>query len=485
MNKQEYLKEIDRVIENGTYKDTWESLADHPIPQWYKDAKLGFFIHWGVFSVPAYSTEWYPRLMYFKGTPVYNHHRKTYGKDFEYHDFIPQFTASAFKPDAWLDFLGACHADFIMPTAEHHDGFKMYKSELSEWNAAEMGPKRDLLGEMKEACDRRGIRLAASSHRAEHYWFLNGMCAEKKAVAQKYSDFYGECASTDGKNNLKACWRCGGGLTPTEEWLEDWLVSSCELVDRYHISNSYFDFWTAEEAFRPYMRKFLAYYYNRAEEWGEEVVSFYKMDAALYPCGVYVRERGQMDGISPQIWQCETSTSYNSWSYCTTNKFKRVEEIICNMIDVWSKNGCMALNIGPKADGSICEEEQAILKTMAAWLEKNKDAVWGTIPHRVYGEGKKQKSGAFKEKYHYTKNDFRFTYRLGKLYAFALVPKGVKDFKIKSVGANGACSAIVKNARILGEDIPVTFKQAGDGLALTLQTPVKSALPICFELTVE
>lgn len=204
MNKQEYLKEIDRVIENGTYKDTWESLATHPVPQWYKNAKLGFFIHWGVFSVPAYSTEWYPRTMYFKGTSVYNHHKKTYGKDFEYHDFIPQFTADAFKPDAWLDFLEACHADFVMPTAEHHDGFKMYKSELSEWNAAEMGPKRDLLGEMKEACDRRGIRLAASSHRAEHYWFLNGMCAEKKAVAQKYPDFYGACASTDGKNDLKA-----------------------------------------------------------------------------------------------------------------------------------------------------------------------------------------------------------------------------------------------------------------------------------------
>lgn len=312
---------------------------------------------------------------------------------------------------------------------------------------------------------------------------MNGMNADKKAVAEGRPDFYGACVSLNNKNDLKSFWKYGEGIKPSKEWLEDWLVSSCEIVDRYHISNSYFDFWTAQEDFRPYMRKFLAYYYNRAEEWGEEVVSFYKEDAAMYPCGVYVRERGQMDGVSYRKWQCETSTSYNSWSYCTTNKFKRAEEIICNMIDVWSKNGCMALNIGPKADGTICEEEQAILKTIAEWTDKNKDAIWGTVPHRVYGEGRKQKSGAFKEKYHYTSKDFRFTARLGKIYAFALVPEGEASFKIKSF--NGAFNAVVKNARILGEDTPVAFKKEADGLLLTLKRAVAGSLPICFELTVE
>lgn len=485
MNKQEYLIEIDRVIREGKYKDSWESLSAHPIPEWYKNSKLGFFIHWGLFTVPEYSTEWYPRLMYYKETEVYNHHIETYGRDFEYHDFIPRFKAEKFNADAWLDLFTACGADFIMPTAEHHDGFKMYKSELSKWNCAEMGPKRDVLGEWKKACEKRGVRLAASNHRAEHYWFLNGMHAEKQDVIDEYPDFYGPCAVPDSQKDPLNWGVCGGDLVPTKEWLEDWLVNACEIVDKYHISNSYFDFWTAAEAFRPYMKKFLAYYYNRAEEWGEEVVSFYKCDAAMYPCGVFVLERGQMDGVCKNIWQCETSTAYNSWCYCTTNQFKRVEEIICNMIDVWSKNACFALNVGPKADGSVCEEELAILKTIAAWTEKNKDAVKGTTVHRISGEGKKQISRAFEERYTYTKQDFRFLYRLGKIYAFALVPNGRKKFTIKSFNPSNGFNSLVKNVRLLGENIPVRFKKTEKGLELTLSKAVETTLPVCFEITVE
>lgn len=474
MNKQEYLAQIQRVIEKGPYKDTWESLSRHPIPQWYQDAKLGIFIHWGIYSVPAYGNEWYPTHMYEINSDICRRHREIYGENFEYHDFIPQFTGEKFDPEAWLNLFEDCGAAFIMPTAEHHDGFKMYDSQLNRWNAVQMGPRRDVLGELKEACDRRGIRLAASSHRAEHFWFMGGMMDGKQDVARAYPDFYGPCArSQDGKP-----------LVPTKEWMEDWLVSSCEIVDKYQISSSYFDYWTAQEPFRPYMRKFLAYYYNRAQEWGREVVSFYKFDAALYPCGVYVCERGQMDGICRDVWQCETSTAYNSWGYCTTNQFKKPEEIICNMIDVWSKNGCMALNIGPKADGTICEEEQQILKAIARWTRKNRDAIWGTFPYRLYGEGVKQKSGSFCENYHYTRKDYRFTARLGKLYVFAMVPQGRKTFKIRTLSFYGGCNAIVKEARILGEDTPVRFTPEEDGLRLTLPKPVREPFPICFELTV-
>lgn len=472
MDKQEYLEEIQRVIEEGPYEDTWESLARHPIPQWYQNAKLGFFIHWGLYSVPAYGSEWYPTHMYEVGSDTWNHHRETYGENFEYHDFIPMFKAEQFDADVWLDLLQPCGADFIMPTAEHHDGFKMYHSDLNPWNVAQMGPKRDILGELKKSCDRRGVRLAASSHRAEHFWFMGGMNDGKLDVAKTYPEFYGPCVR-------------GQGAVPTKQWLEDWLVSACEIVDRYKIACSYFDYWTAQEPFRPYMRKFLSYYYNRAAQWGREVVSFYKFDAALYPCGVYVCERGQMEGILRDTWQCETSTSYNSWSYCTTNQFKPVEEILCNMIDVWSKNGCMALNIGPKADGSICQEEQAMLKTIAAWTKQNREAIWGTVPFRIYGEGKKQKSGAFCEHYRYTRNDYRFTSRLGCFYIFALVPKGRKTFKIRFFHAEGGYNAIVKKAELLGADVPVSFERTEEGLILRLPEAVKEEYPICFKLTVE
>ena len=149
------------------------------------------------------------------------------------------------------------------------------------------------------------------------------------------------------------------------------------------------------------------------------------------------------------------------------------------MIDVWSKNSCMTLNIGPKADGSICEKETAILKELSAWMRKHKEAVWGTGPYRVFGEGKKQKAAMHKERYRYDKKDFRFTYRLGTLYAFALVPKGRKRFRIHQISKRGSCNAIIKAVSLLGEDRQVEFRAGAKFLELRLDWPVTHTLPIC------
>ena len=135
MNKQEYLKQIDDVIANGQFKDTWESLsANFTMPEWYKNAKFGLFSHWGVYSVPAFGSEWYARNMYEKDSREYKHHIETYGahKDFGYKDFIPMFKAEKFNADEWLDLIEASGAKYYMPVAEHHDGFQMYKSDISK-----------------------------------------------------------------------------------------------------------------------------------------------------------------------------------------------------------------------------------------------------------------------------------------------------------------------------------------------------------------
>ena len=150
---EEYLKKIDEVIKNGRYQDTWESLAGYRVPDWYADSKFGIFIHWGVYSVPAFGSEWYSRNMYIQGTEEYRHHIETYGahKDFGYKDFIPMFKAERFSADEWLDLFQDAGAQYIVPVAEHHDGFQMYRSDISRWNAYEMGPGRDVVG----SCPRR------------------------------------------------------------------------------------------------------------------------------------------------------------------------------------------------------------------------------------------------------------------------------------------------------------------------------------------
>ena len=168
------LAKIDQVIAAGHFKDTWGSLAKYQVPQWYKEAKFGIFIHWGVYSVPAFGSEWYPRMMYIEGSPEYEHHRKTYGeqKEFGYKEFIPMFRAERFDPAEWAELFADAGAQYVVPVAEHHDGFQMYKSRISHWNAYEMGPKRDVLGELKDEFGKRGLRTGASSHRIEHWFFL-------------------------------------------------------------------------------------------------------------------------------------------------------------------------------------------------------------------------------------------------------------------------------------------------------------------------
>ena len=176
MKKEEYLSLIDEVIAQGSYTDTWDSLCEHPVPKWYARDKFGIFIHWGVYSVPAFGNEWYPRNMYIKGSKENLHHEEKYGTldKFGYKDFIPQFKAEKFDPKEWAELFKEAGAKFVVPVAEHHDGFQMYASDLCRWNAAEMGPKRDILGELKTEVEKEGMVLGASTHRAEHYWFFNG-----------------------------------------------------------------------------------------------------------------------------------------------------------------------------------------------------------------------------------------------------------------------------------------------------------------------
>src|SRR5438105_1822326 len=142
------LKDVDSIDHQGPLRPDWESLQKYEAPEWYRDAKFGIFIHWGAYSVPAFGSEWYPRLMYVLGSPEYKHHIATYGSQdkFGYKDFIPMFKAEHFDPAAWAELFKRAGAKYVVPVAEHHDGFAMYDSGLSDWTVAKMGPYRDTTG---------------------------------------------------------------------------------------------------------------------------------------------------------------------------------------------------------------------------------------------------------------------------------------------------------------------------------------------------
>src|SRR5579859_7353255 len=231
-HRADLLKEVDREDRDGPFRPDWESLANYQPPEWYKDAKFGIFIHWGVYSVPAFGNEWYPRNMYRAGSEENKHHIATYGPldKFGYKDFIPMFKAEHFDPAAWALLFKEAGAKYVVPVFEHHDGFAMYDSGLSDWTVAKMGPRRDVHGELAKAVRAEGLRLGASSHRVEHNFFMDGgRKIESDVNDPQYAAFYGPVHSwMESKQTLLTDW-----TYVSDAYLDDWLARDAEIVTKY------------------------------------------------------------------------------------------------------------------------------------------------------------------------------------------------------------------------------------------------------------
>ena len=489
-NQKEWLRKIDEVIKNGPYEASWESLSKHKTPDWFRDAKLGIFIHWGVYSVPAFSTEWYSRMMYLEGSREFEHHVKTYGpqKKFGYKDFIPLFKAEKFDPAAWVDLFKRAGAKYVVPVAEHHDGFQMYRSSLSHWNSAEMGPKRDVLGEITAETRKQGLISGASTHRIEHWWFMGGGRHFESDITEdeKPGDFYWPAVKEQPENFDDLDFR----PVPSEEFLNDWMIRTCELIDNYRICELYFDWWIQETAAKPYLMKIAAYYYNRAEEWGEDVLIAYKHDAFMFGTAVVDIERGQFPEVQPFPWQTDTAIAKNSWCYTENNEFKKPWSILCDLVDVVSKNGTMLLNVGPKADGTISEEDTKVLEEIGRWMSVNGEAIYGSRPWRSSGEGPTRlEAGQFtdaKDKI-YTSEDFRFMVNHGKLYAACMrYPKSgkicIRSLAKKERTGESKYYGLIKDVDVLGFKEKPSFRQTAEGLVIETKT-VHGENPVFFRMT--
>ena len=257
------LQEVDKVNSQGPYRADWQSLETYQVPDWYKDAKFGIFIHWGVYSVPAFGSEWYPRQMYVQGSPEFKHHIATYGPQdkFGYKDFVPMFKAEKFDPAAWARLFKDSGAKYVVPVSEHHDGFAMYDSGLSDWTAVKMGPHRDLVGDLAKAVRAEGLHLGASSHRVEHNFFLGvGREFPSDINDPKYAAFYGP-AHTWLDNKMRT--PLGNDFTyVSPEWTHDWLARSAEIIQKYHPDVLFFDWWIGQPSVRADLTRFAAFYYN-------------------------------------------------------------------------------------------------------------------------------------------------------------------------------------------------------------------------------
>lgn len=451
------LKIINRGIARGPFIDSWKSLQNYRIPPWYEDAKFGIFIHWGVYCVPAFSNEWYPTQMYEEGSSAYQHHLALWGphRKFGYKDFIPMFKAKRFCASRWASLFKKAGAKFVVPVAEHHDGFAMYDCGFSKWKAVRMGPKRDIINELAGAVRAQGMIFGLSSHRAEHWWFFKGGTKFNSDVSDpRYRDFYGPAQPRE--------------TQPDKTFLNDWLARTCELVDNYQPQIVWFDWWIEEPAFAPYLQKFAAYYYNRAAQWEKGVAINYKNKAFADGSAVFDIERGQLTDIRPHLWQTDTSISKNSWGYITHHEYKTAGSIIGDLADIVSKNGALLLNIGPKPDGTIPEQEEQILLQIGQWLAINGEAIYATRPWRIFGEGPTQiVSGAFNDvkRTGFTSEDIRFTTKGNALYAIILGWPQNGTITIRSLATGSVFyPGEIAQVELLGSTTAPKWSRNGGGL---------------------
>jgi len=485
------LRAIDDSVRRGPFKADWDSLTGFRVPDWYRDAKFGVFIHWGLYSVPAFFDEWYPHWMYVQGHDAFEYHRAAFGPQdrFGYKDFIPLFKAERFDAGQWMDLFARAGARYVVPVGEHCDGFPMYDCSFTKWNAAAMGPKRDVLGEIRRAALARNIRFGTSSHRAEHWWWYDGGRHFPSDVTDpRFSGLYGDAAPrvlpADPARSEPDPTHLERWYPPSRPFMDDWLARTSELVSKYKPEFIYLDWWINHPLFEPYLRRFAAHYYNDAQAAGNHPIIAYKEEAFAPGSALLDVERGRLDLLRLTPWQSDTSVSIKSWGYVKDDNYREAKELLTLLIDVVSKNGNMLLNVGPRADGTIPEGAQAVLVAMGDWLRTNGEAIYGTRPWKCFGEGSSRApTGALAEGKNPepTADEIRFTRKGDVLYAMGLARPVDGLVRLKTLFAGTPfLEAPVARVELLGAG-PIPWRQTATGLEAHLP-PARDELPYALRI---
>ena len=459
----------------GPFQPTPASLKTYQTPDWFRDAKFGIWSHWGPQAVPRVG-DWYARHMYVPGHPQYDHHVKTYGhpSKFGYKDIIPLWKAERFDPDALMAQYAEAGAKYFVVLGVHHDNFDLWNSKHHRWNSVQMGPKRDIVGDWRAATIKRGLRFGVSEHLGPSYawwsvnkqwdqvWPLGGVAYDGADPA--YQDLYHP--PHDEPFRWGRSW-----YASDPAWHQQWFNRVRDLVDSYQPDYLYTD---GGIPFELVGRTMLAHFYNqnRARHGGnlEAVYAYKDLGTGEFyrEAGVQDVERGVFKGINPLPWQ--TDTSIGDWYYSENYKYKTTTELVGMLADVVSKNGNLLVNVVQYPEGDLPPECKQFLREMAAWMKVNGEAIYGTRPWKIFGEGPTEpKEGAFQEGAQYTAKDIRFTAKGDTLYAMSLgQPRG--ELAIAALGRSaGHEQRAVKSVHLLGRSAPLRFTQADK--ALLVQVP--------------
>ena len=453
---------VTKPMAPGPIAPTWDSIQkNYQTPEWFKGAKFGVFMHWGLYSVPAHHSEWYEKEMY---GPMLAWHTQTFGppEKFGYKDFIPLFTQSQFNADEWAELFKKAGAQFVVPTAEHHDNFAMWDSDVTPFNAMKMGPKRDLIGELSVAVRKQGLKFGVSNHGMENFTFINPSPELTARLQAAKADLY----DPQWAAFYNVADRSPAAMT---RFLTDWVNRNLELIDKYQPDILWFDNGVNLRVLDPLKEHVAAYYYNRALQWGKQV-SICTKYIAYAPSNDDTKQIGSIidfekvgsrspAGIRPGPWVVDDAIG-STWGYTQGMRVSTAGSIIPKIIDTASKDGTYMLNLSPMANGTFPDDQKRTLTDIGAWLAVNGDAIYGTHAWTQFAE-----------------QNWHFTVKDGALYAIGA--QGGQS-KITSVPTS---VGTVQKVELLGSQEPVEFSQDENGLTVQVPAQQKGKLPFALKIT--
>lgn len=461
-------QDLNVSVAKGKFDSTEESLKQYKCPEWFRDAKFGIWSHWGAVSVPGYIGNWYAHKMYVPGTKEYEYHLKNYGHPsvFGYKDIIALWKAERFDPNNLMDLYARAGAKYFVSMGAHHDNFDLWNSKYHEWNAVNYGPQKDIVGLWQKAALKKGLRFGVSEHFVRAYNWMNvshnsDITGSKAGIPYdgndpRYKGLYFE-KHEDQSTTYP--------INPPNWWKKEWYNRIQDLIDNYKPDLVYTD---GGIPFDKLGRDFMADYYNKNIKWHkgklEAVYNYKNLDnnygSYIEGAGVQDVEQGALKGINSLPWQtCETLAQW-FWTKEPLRP-KTASDIVVMLSDIVSKNGNLLLNVPQKADGTIDEWVKNVLNDIGAWMLINSEAIYGTRPWRVFGEGPSMApfKGIRRAK-DYTEKDIRFTTKKDFLYAICL---GLPTSSIKIQALAGEK---IRSVSVLGSKQPLKWKQESDGLLI-------------------
>ncbi len=461
------------------YTPDWENLKQHKAaPEWFADAKLGIYFHWGIYSVPAIDSEWYGRWMYVPdrdstmwGGKTYKRHRKEYGEDFHYHDFIPMWEAPNFDAKQWVDLFEGMGAKFIGSIAEHHDGFSLWESQCNEWNSVNMGPGINVVKAIANEARERNLKFMATFHHGFHTMFYPKPENSFTRPVSTYQFVYKDCKVPQSPKYKKLY-----GNMDYEEEQDLWLAKLDEVIDEFCPDYIWMDFGQRfiQEKYR---KQFLADYFNKAAEVGKEVVVNTKGEFFPTDLAVVNVERATMEDITPEVWITDFILG-GGWCYTKNNRVAiNPGKAIRMLAEVVSKNGVMLLSAGPMPDGTIPEEQVKAMEGIGRWMKLYGESIYETRPFVAFGEGttelKRDPADAWNEYGAIKKGldklnaaDIRYTRKKNIVYAIQLGWDEDGGQRTLVTFAGKAKDLAVESVSVLGCNERIRWKRTVEGLVV-------------------